>query len=1083
MSNFASNLKAKASNAVSKIGGIKGKLASLAIKNANLKDIIKRKIKMYLIGVVGIFLLVACITLLLESIFGNTSSAATYKISSAEFRSKADSRALELYDKYGSCLGFTISQIDEISNEACEAIKSNNDGYTAYTSKSGQLLNEKKEKISEIVKDAYDENGNLKSQLSPFNIATLEFYKTSKDGKFTNAISDNDNLTIYTHILRSEKYQFNNIKWMAYTHSGGASEVDSNGFTYNEELGLMYPIAGNPDVYKFMELVSPYLMSSTIPSAYLSQSLYSSQTKTSMGASITDEYYKDQLGMTSNVGDFAYQVIKHAKSNITINQYNLQTQSVTSSWEEYNDYKCKDSFKIIKETTVGKYYDSNGNYVPGHDSTPVTTYKLVVESYVDGSNKHDDENKGDFHNSRLNEETQQIENKRETVVNKPTPIVSTQYKLSNALAFDVNVTNSYDYKTYKDEDVENLENANNESGITPEELKRISSSSSTNHYTLEQLQSMSSDELGNLVNSLTHTNSSSLPGSTVNLNTWEDGTKWNSVTTREEITLLGNEYNLEYGNTNYITRTWSDSVSSDPTSSKKVKLGISNLVEFNKNSSKDPSKDTISSDDIKSDTDCLAYYTSLTKKDGTALNIVDILDSNPKIYRNYMSGSNSRYKYGGYTRAEYTVSKGNALIEDEFQKLADKNNNSLPFVYGESFGFDTGAEEPSNSMGSSSGKRLMYEYIYQLEGTGTMKEENGIKYYQIYTINGNRTVGHGLDLETSGRESDLIELASRAGYTITTEAGAWIPADIADAILDEEIEHWYSVVISKTSGLDLTEYQIYALTSRAINCGYNVTLPYKTSPANGNIDFTNAYNTYWHLDTDDKFEQLSEKFGASDVTSDQENEIYASVDYNHGLYSSYMAGPNNGGQLENRRKSEWVLFQTGYFGYNTNIKRFYSESGGSIVECAEYVHAYMEENNYTYCVYGGNSYEECGTFGKGHGLDPTFEESKTKHQNTCCATFVSWVLQEAGYMTAEEHVQYNGNGALSLARFLENQKGWTRVDASQMEAGDVMVYNYGHVQLYAGDGTTYNAGSGEAIRKDSPYKGYNTPDYALRAPN
>lgn len=1083
MSKLGSQLKAKASNMISKVGGIKGKIASAAIKSVNLKNLIKKKLKFYLICTCGIFLLVSCIVMLMQSLFKNTSVAASYKISSPEFKSKADARALSLYEKYNSYLGFTLSEIEEISNEACESVKSNNDGYTAYTSKKGLLLSDKKNKISDAIKDVYDENGNIRSNLSEANIALIQFYKTSKEGKFNNIITENDNLPMFTHVLNSEKYQFNNIKWMAYTHSGGAAEVSKDGFKYDENLGLIYPSAGNPDVYKFMEMVSPYLMSSTIPSSYLSQSIYSAQNRTSMGSSVTDEYYKDEYGITSDVGNFAYQVIKHGKSNVTINQYNLQTQSVTSSWEEYNDYTCKDSFKIIKESTTGKYYDSKGNYVSGHDGETKTTYRLVVDSYQDGSDKHDDDNKGASHNSRLNEETQQVEYNREKVVEKPSPIVNIQYKLSNALAFDVNVNNSYDYKTYSDDDVSNLINANTESGITPQELKRVSSSTNQYHYTLEQLQNMTSEQLGELVNSLNKTNVQVVHQSSENLNTWDDGTRWDNITTTEEITLTGNEYVLEYGNTNYITRTWSDSLSADPTSSKKTKLGISNLVEFNKNSTNDYSKNTITSDDLKADTDSLAYFTSLTKKDQTALNIVDILDSNPKIYKTYMSGANARYKYAGYGRSEYTVSKGNSLIKSEFNKLAENNNSSLPFVYGESFGFNTGAEEPSNSMGSSSGKRLMYEYIYQLEGTGTMKEENGVKYYQVYTINGNRTVGHGLDLETSGKESDLIELANRSGYSITTEKGAWIPADIVDAILDQEIENWYSIVVSKTSGLNLKEYQIYALTSRALNCGYNFYKAYNTSPANGNIDLIAAYNTYWHSDTDDKYEKLAEQYGSSDIMTEQENEILNNVDYNHGLFSSYLAGPNNGGQLDNRRKSEWVLFQTGYFGYNTNIKKFYSESGGSIVECAEYVHAYMEENNYTYCVYGGNSYEECGTFGKSHGLDPTFEESKSNHQNTCCATFVSWVLQEAGYMTAEEHTRYGCNGAINIANFLENQKGWTRVDPNQMEAGDVMVYTYGHVQLYAGDGTTYNAGSGEAIRKDSPYKGYNTPNYALRAPN
>ena len=134
MSKLGSQLKAKASNMISKVGGIKGKIASAAIKSVNLKNLIKKKLKFYLICTCGIFLLVSCIVMLMQSLVKNTSVAASYKISSPEFKSKADARALSLYEKYNSYLGFTLSEIEEISNEACESVKSNNDGYTAYTS-------------------------------------------------------------------------------------------------------------------------------------------------------------------------------------------------------------------------------------------------------------------------------------------------------------------------------------------------------------------------------------------------------------------------------------------------------------------------------------------------------------------------------------------------------------------------------------------------------------------------------------------------------------------------------------------------------------------------------------------------------------------------------------------------------------------------------------------------------------------------------------------------------------------------------------------------------------------------------------
>jgi len=181
--------------------------------------------------------------------------------------------------------------------------------------------------------------------------------------------------------------------------------------------------------------------------------------------------------------------------------------------------------------------------------------------------------------------------------------------------------------------------------------------------------------------------------------------------------------------------------------------------------------------------------------------------------------------------------------------------------------------------------------------------------------------------------------------------------------------------------------------------------------------------------------------------------------------------------LERRRKSEWTLFQTGYFDV---LDKWYSEEmllGGTILECAKTIHEYMEANEYTYCVYGGNSSEECGLYGKTHGLSKTFEESKS-NKNTCCATYVSWVLQECGYLTDEEHL----DGANNLTNLLIS-KGWKVItNPSEFLPGDVLTYN-SHVEIYAGDGKIYNAGSGNSIRGVSPGKMYRSCTKALRAPN
>lgn len=161
-----------------------------------------------------------------------------------------------------------------------------------------------------------------------------------------------------------------------------------------------------------------------------------------------------------------------------------------------------------------------------------------------------------------------------------------------------------------------------------------------------------------------------------------------------------------------------------------------------------------------------------------------------------------------------------------------------------------------------------------------------------------------------------------------------------------------------------------------------------------------------------------------------------------------------------RKTANWQLFHTG---------KYYTKEGNEIpagiIGIADQIHKYMEQNNYSYCVYDSNSLEECGKLGKTHALSTTFEASKT-NKNTCCATYVSWVLQEAGYFTAADHT----NGAITMSNKLR-AKGWKVItNASELQPGDIVYFDYGHVEIYAGDGKVYNAGSGSAIRGASPVK-------------
>ena len=383
-----------------------------------------------------------------------------------------------------------------------------------------------------------------------------------------------------------------------------------------------------------------------------------------------------------------------------------------------------------------------------------------------------------------------------------------------------------------------------------------------------------------------------------------------------------------------------------------------------------------------------------------------------------------------------------------FYKVTGKNYGVTEFEFSI---FDPNGFVDFDSSGSASD--LLIEYIHSWEGANPPTSADGTKYKIEDDGYGNLVVGYGVDIYNCG----YTDLFKQAGYTLAL--GAEIDKDFVDSIEKMEIENKTSEIKNAISGLNLTEYQINAMISRAYNSGGTGAI----SKRNGK-NFVEAYNAYWDQSRDDKFSKKD-----------------SNADFGHQLYTTYMYLPNTAKDpntkqsvyskgVENRRKSEWTLFQTGYY---DRINKWHSEGGGTVIEVAQKIHSYMEQNKYTYCVLGGNSYEECQ--GRDHGLNITFEASKKGYHHTCCATYVSWVLQEAGYLSDSEH----SNSASGLQQIMKS-KGFKMItNEADLQAGDVLCYS-SHVEIYAGDNKIYNAGSGNAIRNASPAKRTRAFNYALR---
>ena len=174
------------------------------------------------------------------------------------------------------------------------------------------------------------------------------------------------------------------------------------------------------------------------------------------------------------------------------------------------------------------------------------------------------------------------------------------------------------------------------------------------------------------------------------------------------------------------------------------------------------------------------------------------------------------------------------------------------------------------------------------------------------------------------------------------------------------------------------------------------------------------------------------------------------------IYHMYENGPISTGEYAIRcghsKASDPTTLQERADSYQFTIqgkiddaKKFFGNNcfvgGGDIVEQAKIVHDYMSDTNhlYFYCLLGNSNYEyvhrnehlSCG-------LNDSFEESQKPgsdgYRLTCCATYVSWVLQEAGLI--EEH----HNGCPGLKVCLESN-GWQQINnPAELEPGDVVFY-------------------------------------------
>lgn len=909
---FASIAAKAASKVANKAkNGIKNKM-----KGKGQDDSTKQALKKVLIMKVGIpagiiFVIFACISIILQQLFEDTNSS--IDVSSKKIKESFDAGeitgeatqvdlAMSLEGQYGSCMGFTTDQINIIYNDTIEDLKGQDSTYSeTYTSNYGTVTQDIKNDLTKKYDEVKDKENKKDSDYDIIN-----YYNLSREGKFNNMISPYDKQPIYKHALNTEKYNFNNITWTAYYHSSDeTSDVSKDNLTYDTTYQLLYPTGAN--LKDLINLTSPYLMSSRIPLAFITSAMYSSSVSDqSLGTSWVEQNEDAAQGKNNNIGNFAYEIIKHGYSDITINQYNLQSVTRSSYWLVYDTYTCTDKITIKKE--IKEETNSDGS------KTKKAVYSVV--SYVDGTTDLKEENKvGNQTNTRFDATQNKEVYSKETTVSDPAPTVTAVYKLAYACAFDVKINNSFNYEKYSQEDVDKRENCDSKLSESESEYTKVEDENE--HITRDEINSYSQEQLKQLLG--------------------DDGNT-DSEYTAEKTRI----YHYQSGTRHDITREWSDSVSSNPTSQSKTLLTVGDIESYNENSDGDPTMDTISKSDFEGDADSKNYYDNLAKEEETAINTIDRLNANPKIFLNYVDNGSKRAKYVGYSRSDYTYSQGIEYLTDYLTDLAENNNGTLPFVYGATFGFDVNAAA-SGTSSYTSGMSLLREYINSWENPGdrmrtesgnvTTNEDEATTYSVYIDSEGYPTVGFGINL--SSQFDDVKTAFGEAGLEFPYTDAASIKSRVAsgevilmdkkviDSVQEDIIENKLKMVKDKTNGIELTQYQLFALVDRAYN-GWN--------SINGK-SFSQAYSEYWNEETDDKYETLYEKYKDNQGARDS---ILAEVDFTEALYTNFLQyttgnseqEARNGGWTK-RRKSEYILFSSGYFvgGYEMDkMLRFYTST-------------------------------------------------------------------------------------------------------------------------------------------------------------
>ena len=647
------------------------------IIKGDVKSIFRLKIKSLTLGLAIVTLVF--LALIAQGVSENTSSVAAATVSST-FENKQTSSA-NLFNTTGSLILATEDELEYINTEFMSELENSNEGYydalsVKYSGNSGSTVANRVQHITTNF-----ESGEK-----------AELDKVANNVKNVNgAVSLADERTIFEHILRAEKYNFNNIIWRSFVKStkGGIKEQTMS-FQVDRDSGLKYPQNDSNDTINdlhdlefFITKTRSYLQSWYIPF--------------DLTVGTTDQ-------TTENLNSkFAYDIMASAYHEIVLDRYKMETLTRTTNYRVYDqttntrtitrtcaEYKSSSTEECTKKGQIGCKDAQHTQIVQCDASRWALGYCSDLGAYYDTGEKCTDGTGGTANMYRYNTNgcsygtksnttkktyciddtkntSEELKDVRESVSvskDKDNRTYRWDYVISLAKLFDNVISNDYAFKAFKEYNTDNYYNF-----IEKKDAKNV-------NMTVEQF--ATSEQSESQADSYSHgskeykdkekTTSSEWSWNITNVVSeipigWKKVKDVGSKVVYDETEIIkdGMEYTDKY--------VWNDKLEFEGTNS-----GI-----YNMDSVTDVTGDDLSYDDM-------SYYQGIYTEQ--QINLIDLMNSDKDIYDNYLSSFEMDQDTENIGIRKSALDMSYSVLKKDLKETME-NFQSNGIRYGSSLGLDT----------------------------------------------------------------------------------------------------------------------------------------------------------------------------------------------------------------------------------------------------------------------------------------------------------------------------------------------------------------------------------------------------------